>query len=102
MYHIDDNMKTQAVKNPFLKALKKRRYKCELIHHSVRGIQYCSEEYQSLHRKYHVICSMTDGYDYYQNALAERVNGILKMVYLLSKQNDLNEARKMLLSGETL
>ncbi|MBY7973463.1 integrase core domain-containing protein, partial [Vibrio fluvialis] len=79
----------------FLKALKKRRYEGELIHHSDRGIQYCSEEYQSLHRNYHVTCSMTDGYDCYQNALAERVNGILKVEYLLTKPNDLNEARKM-------
>lgn len=38
---------------------------------------------------------MTDGYDCYQNALAERVNGILKMEYLLTKPNDLNEAKKM-------
>ncbi|MBY7865685.1 integrase core domain-containing protein, partial [Vibrio fluvialis] len=44
---------------------------------------------------YHVTCSMTDGYDCYQNALAERVNGILKMEYLLTKPNDVNEARKM-------
>lgn len=94
-YHLDDNMKTQSVKSAFLKALKNRRYEGELIHHSDRGIQYCSEEYQSLHRKYRVTCSMTDGYDCYQNALAERVNGILKMEYLLTKPNDLNEAKKM-------
>ena len=39
---------------------------------------------------------MTDGYDCYQNALAERVNGILKNEYLLVKPNDLEEARKMI------
>ena len=38
---------------------------------------------------------MTDGCDCFQNALAERVNGILKNEYLLSKPKDLNEARKM-------
>ncbi len=38
---------------------------------------------------------MTDGYDGYQNALAERINGILKQEYLLVKPKDLNEARKM-------
>lgn len=38
---------------------------------------------------------MTDGYDYYQNALAERMNGILKNEYLLVKLNDLVEAKKM-------
>ncbi|WP_392391806.1 transposase, partial [Serratia marcescens] len=48
-----------------------------LVHHSDRGIQYCSQEYQALHQRYGITCSMTDGYDCYQNALAERVNGIL-------------------------
>ncbi|MBC8954663.1 integrase [Xenorhabdus sp. PB62.4] len=35
---------------------------------------------------------MTDGYDCYQNALAERVNGILKNEFLLGKPADLKEA----------
>jgi putative transposase len=38
---------------------------------------------------------MTDGYDCYQNALAERVNGILKHEYLLQKPKDLGEAMIM-------
>ncbi|MCW2257216.1 transposase InsO family protein [Providencia alcalifaciens] len=38
---------------------------------------------------------MTDGYDCYQNALAERVNGILKMEYLLVKPSNLEQARKL-------
>ena len=38
---------------------------------------------------------MADGYDCYQNALAERVNGILKNEYLLIKPNNLEEAKKM-------
>ncbi len=38
---------------------------------------------------------MTDGYDCYQNALAERMNGILKMEYLLKRPVDLREARRM-------
>ena len=38
---------------------------------------------------------MTDGYDCYQNALAERINGILKNEYLLLKPQNLEEARKM-------
>jgi putative transposase len=38
---------------------------------------------------------MTDGYDCYQNALAERVNGILKNEFLLQQPNDLHEARRM-------
>jgi len=38
---------------------------------------------------------MTDGYDCYQNALAERINGILKSEYLLARPKDVSEARKM-------
>ena len=38
---------------------------------------------------------MTDGYDCYQNALAERINGILKNEFLLSRPADLEQARRM-------
>ncbi len=38
---------------------------------------------------------MTDGYDCYQNALAERINGILKTEYLLGRPEDIVQARKM-------
>ena len=38
---------------------------------------------------------MTDGYDCYQNALAERVNGILKGELLLQSPQDLAQAREM-------
>lgn len=38
---------------------------------------------------------MTDGYDCYQNALAERVNGILKGEFLLVRPADLDQARRM-------
>ena len=94
-YHLGKDMKAYTVKQAFLKALKERRTTGELVHHSDRGVQYCSSEYQAIHRQQNVSCSMTDGYDCYQNALAERINGILKMEYLLNKPTDLNEARKM-------
>lgn len=94
-YHLDDNMKTNAVKKSLLQALKKRSSATSLVHHSDRGLQYCSAEYQEIHKKYNIQCSMTDGYDCYQNALAERVNGILKMEYLLVKPSNLEEARKL-------
>ncbi|MFB2644635.1 integrase core domain-containing protein, partial [Shewanella bicestrii] len=66
-----------------------------LIHHSDRGIQYCSNAYQAVHAHHGVTCSMTDGYDCYQNALAERVNGILKQEFLTHKPATLEEARQM-------
>lgn len=94
-YHVADNLKTASVKQAFINALKGRKGYGPLIHHSDRGIQYCSDEYQQLHDKHGVRCSMTDGYDCYQNALAERMNGILKNEYLLVKPKDVEQARKM-------
>ena len=94
-YHIHDNLKATSVAKAFHRALKERRSKQGLIHHSDRGVQYCSAEYQKLHKRYEVRCSMTDGYDCYQNALAERVNGILKNEYLIHKPDDIEQAKKM-------
>lgn len=94
-YHVHDNLSAEAVVKAYQKALDTRQSSQPLMHHSDRGIQYCSSRYQSVHQKHGVRCSMTDGYDCYQNALAERVNGILKSEYLLHKPADINEARKM-------
>lgn len=53
-----------------------------LIHHSDRGIQYCSAEYVSVLNAHQVQISMTQSGDPLENAIAERVNGILKTEYL--------------------
>ncbi|KKX75557.1 integrase, partial [Vibrio parahaemolyticus] len=94
-FYGDDNMKTQSVKRAVISSLRQRQSEEKLIRHSDRGSQYCSKEYQDIHKNHKVTCSMTDGYDFYQNALEERVNVILKMEYLLLKQIDLEEARTM-------
>lgn len=94
-YHVHPTLQTEEVAIAFKKALKQRQSKLPLIHHSDRGIQYCSSLYQDIHVKHGITCSMTDGYDCYQNALAERVNGILKGEFLLSKPANLEEAKKM-------
>lgn len=49
-----------------------------LIHHSDRGIQYCSTAYIKELEKHHILISMTENGDPLENAIAERVNGILK------------------------
>jgi putative transposase len=54
-----------------------------LIHHSDRGLQYCSREYVNLLQARGVRVSMTEDNHVYENALAERVNGILKTEFLL-------------------
>lgn len=94
-YHVHDSLQTEQVSQAFQMALKGRQTSHALIHHSDRGIQYCSAYYQEIHRRYGITCSMTDGYDCYQNALAERVNGILKMEFLLHKPANLAQAKKM-------
>lgn len=53
-----------------------------LIHHSDRGIQYCSNTYVKLLQDYSIRISMTENGDPLENAIAERVNGILKQEYL--------------------
>ena len=62
------------------------------IHHSDRGSQYASDAYQAALKKARLRCSMTDGYDCYQNALAERVNGVLKDEFLFVLPDNLAQA----------
>ena len=94
-YHVHDSLHTLEVSQALKMALKGRQGSRPLVHHSDRGIQYCAHEYQAIHQKHGLICSMTDGYDCYQNALAERVNGILKQELLLQRPEDLDEAQRM-------
>ncbi|WP_298556777.1 IS3 family transposase, partial [uncultured Algibacter sp.] len=56
-----------------------------LIHHSDRGLQYCSNDYQKLLSDNDISPSMTEKYDPYENAIAERVNGILKQEFNVAK-----------------
>jgi putative transposase len=94
-WHVHPSLQTEEVAQAMKMALRGRQTKGQLVHHSDRGIQYCSTYYQSLHRRHGVKCSMTDGYDCYQNALAERVNGILKSEFLLTRPADLAQARRV-------
>jgi hypothetical protein len=84
----------QALKNA-LRYLQKKPI--GLIHHSDRGLQYCSSGYVKLLKDYQIEISMTENGDPYENALAERVNGILKEEYLYDYSVDsLDQARLVL------
>lgn len=64
-----------------------------LIHHSDRGLQYCCSEYIALLESKQVTISMTENGDPYENALAERVNGIMKNEFALDRDfNNFEEA----------
>ena len=65
-----------------------------LIHHSDRGVQYCSHEYVKLLMEKGIKISMTENGDPLENAIAERVNGILKDEYLQHKYSSFEEAQK--------
>lgn len=54
-----------------------------LIHHSDRGCQYCCERYVSLLKSSGILISMTQSGDPLENAVAERVNGIIKNEWLM-------------------
>ncbi len=84
-YHLSDDMSAEHVVKALKNAVKKRSSNTPLIHHSDRGLQYCSALYQLELNKHQITPSMTDGYDCYQNALAERINGILKGEFLINK-----------------
>jgi putative transposase len=92
-YHVHSSLHTEQVAKALSSAVKNRQTEQGLVHHSDRGIQYCSNDYQSIHAVAGITCSMTDGYDCYQNALAERVNGILKQEFLLDLPKNLEQAR---------
>ncbi len=94
-WHVHDSLQTEPVAQALKMALRGRQSDQRLVHHSDRGIQYCSSYYQAIHQRHGLRCSMTDGYDCYQNALAERVNGILKGELLLQRPTNLEQARRM-------
>ncbi|AJG17656.1 Mobile element protein [Cupriavidus basilensis] len=94
-YHVHDSLQTEQVSQALKMALRSRRTRQTLVHHSDRGIQYCATYYQAIHQRHGLTCSMTDGYDCYQNAMAERINGILKSEFLLNRPTDLQQAARM-------
>ena len=56
-----------------------------LIHHSDRGVQYCCQQYTQTLESFGIRISMTENGDPYENAIAERINGILKTEFLLDR-----------------
>lgn len=95
-YELSHEMKAHDVVKALKRAVSNRLTNKPLIHHSDRGSQYCSELYQKSLQHYGIDPSMTDGYDCYQNALAERVNGILKQEFLLHRCKSFDELKKLI------
>jgi putative transposase len=91
-YNVSDNLNTESSLAALKSAIKQRKNKqTPLIHHSDRGLQYCANDYQKTLKRNDIQPSMTQNSDPYENAVAERVNGILKQEFNIDKFNkDLN------------
>lgn len=98
-YHVADTLVTIETIQALRMAIKslKTNNEDQLIHHSDRGIQYCSSIYVNLLKKNNIQISMTENGDPRENAIAERINGIIKDEYLYNNdQGTVNEAKKRL------
>ena len=85
-YYTAENLNAENSLKALKMALKQRRNNAmPLIHHSDRGLQYCADQYQKELIKNKVLCSMTQNSDPYENAVAERINGILKHEFFIDK-----------------
>ncbi len=91
-FHVNDDMKVSSAVVALKKALAQKPMETIVMHHSDRGLQYCSNEYVALLEQHHALISMTQNGDPYENAIAERVNGILKTELISSSYDDIDKA----------
>jgi len=91
-FHVSDDMKVSSAVVALKKALAQKPPETIVIHHSDRGIQYCSIEYTALLQQHHAMISMTQNGDPLENAVAERVNGILKTELISNTYPDIETA----------
>ena len=84
-YDLSDSLELKGCLRALNKALYKTKNITGLIHHSDRGIQYCSNVYTQILKRKNINISMTEENHCYENALAERVNGILKDEFYLDQ-----------------
>lgn len=82
-YSLSENLDMESSKNALLMAIESlTEGHLGLIHHSDRGTQYCALDYVKILHKYNIKISMTENGDPKENAIAERLNGIIKEEYL--------------------
>jgi putative transposase len=91
---LSHDLSTDSCLKALRMALASRLTDQPLIHHSDRGTQYCSQAYTGLLKKKGIDISMTQSGNPRDNAIAERVNGILKQELLKEQYDSLNEANQ--------
>ena len=99
-YNVSNSLSMEGSLKALEMALTNRTYKNHpLIHHSDRGLQYCSNEYQKIIKEHQIKSSMTEKYDPYENAIAERVNGILKQEFDIARNIQSLDLKKKLIKN---
>ena len=93
-FHVSRSLSADGTLNALKMAIAGRRIIRGLIHHSDRGVQYCCHDYVRELTARKIGISMTQSGDPRDNAIAERVNGILKMELLEPVYQDLDAARE--------
>jgi transposase InsO family protein len=97
-YAVADNMETESMIDALKMAVSQRKYpERPTIHHSDRGLQYCSKEYEHITSKNNILLSMTENGDPYENALAERMNRTIKEEFGMDKTLKNKETVKQLI-----
>lgn len=84
-YDFSDSLNLEGSLRALKMSLKGKGKLKNLIHHSDRGLQYCSNPYTELLTSHKIEISMSEKGNPYENAVAERVNGILKGEFMLSE-----------------
>ncbi len=106
-YHVAETLESvetiKALKMALTGLIKEPENHFELVHHSDRGVQYCHHEYVRLLKENNIAISMTENGDPLENAIAERVNGIIKDEYLQDYQvGNIVQAKEVLAFVVTL
>jgi putative transposase len=92
-YNLGKTLEATGCEAALKMAIKANPVRCgQVLHHSDRGIQYCSNNYIKLLEESHIGISMTQSGDPLENALAERVNGILKDELLAERYDHYSQA----------
>ena len=96
-YYLSPDLSTEGTMRALRMALRSVKDPSRLIHHSDRGSQYCSKQYTDELKRHGVAISMTERQHCAENAMAERVNGILKHEFgLKNRFRTLATARRAL------
>jgi len=96
-YAVEDNMETESMIEALRMAVTQRKDPMvSTIHHSDRGMQYCSKEYALMTTKNNIQLSMTENGDPYENALAERMNRTIKEEFGMDRKMKNKEQVKKL------